>query len=135
MHPPCSSPPPRRFSLSPLFCFLPGYPLPLLLPPPCCSLLCSSLSLLSSRPSLFFAPLPLLSLLLTLSLSPFASSIVATLSTLHHRYLRQPYPRPTIIRSRSTAPRSTLFGYGFLMRGHGNEVLHMAYSEGWVRDT
>ena len=84
---------------------------------------------------LFFAPLPLLCLLLPLSLSPFASSIVATLSTLHHRYLRQPYPRPTIIRSRSTAPRSTLFGYGFLMRGHGNEVLHMAYSEGWVRDT
>ena len=113
---------------------------PRLLPPspapsPLCSLLCSSLSLLSSRPSLFFAPLPLLSLLLPLSLSPFASSVVATLSTLHHRYLRQPYPRPTIIRSRSTAPRSTLFGYGFLMRGHGNEVLHMAYSEGWVRDT
>ena len=89
-------------------------PSPLLLP----SLLLAQSSLLwSSRPSLFFAPLPLLSLLLSLSLSPFASSIVATLSTLHHRYLRQPYPRPTIIRSRSTAPRSTLFGYGFLMRG------------------
>jgi hypothetical protein len=27
------------------------------------------------------------------------------------------------------------YRYGFLMRGHGNEVLHMAYSEGWARDT
>ena len=89
MPPPCSSSPPRRFSLSPPLCSLPCYPLPLLLLPPC-SLLLPSLS------RSVFSPLVLPPLLLSppascwlFSLSSFAASIVATLSTLQHRYLRQ----------------------------------------------
>ena len=62
MPPPCSSSPPRRFSLSPPLCSLPCYPLPLLVSCSFSPLLVAapfsvSLSLLPSRPSPS-APLP-----------------------------------------------------------------------------
>ena len=90
MHLSCSSPPPRRFSLFPPLCSLPCYPLPLPLPPPCCSLLCLAQSSPLSSFSLRSSPVPFpAASRLSFSLSSFAASIVATLSTLQHRYLRQ----------------------------------------------